>query len=272
MALRPHREAEPILPDAHAGVEDDPVTEHYVRQAHMGGDRAVPTDAHTLSNHAAGADPRARSDLRLRPDDGAGIDADAIPEPRRRMDQRVRGNAALGEARLRSQRPRVEPRDHSGIGPVWFLANERNRALGNARRELRRDEADAGAGRGERVGVFRVVHVGDLVGLGALKCCRAAHQAPGIGAGRQRHASDLRDLRQRQGRGSFDRVRSGHLGSNCGGGGVGAAREALRRIMVVAARFELATQSPRLPKPAPARFQTSAPRRPPSEPRGLGAP
>ena len=84
----------------------------------MGGDRAVPTDAHTLSNHAAGADPRARSDLRLRPDDGAGIDADAIPEPRRRMDQRVRGHAGLAEARLRSQRPRVEPRDDLGIGPV----------------------------------------------------------------------------------------------------------------------------------------------------------
>ena len=81
MALRPHREAEPILPDAHAGVEDDPVTEHYVRQAHMGGDRAVPTDAHTLSNHAAGADPRARSDLRLGPTTAPG--STPTPSPSR---------------------------------------------------------------------------------------------------------------------------------------------------------------------------------------------
>ena len=128
--------------------------------------------------------------------------------------------------------------------------------VGNARRELRRDEADAGACRGERVGVFRVVHVGDLVGPGALECCRAAHQAPGIGAGRQRHAGDLRDLLQRQGRGSFDRVRSGHLGSNAAEAGSGAAREALRRIMVVAARFELATQSP-LSEAGSSTFQTS---------------
>jgi hypothetical protein len=49
-----------------------------------------------------------------------------------------------------------------------------------------------------------MVHVGDLVGPGALESTGAAHHALGIGAGGYRDAGNFSDLRQGQRRRSFD--------------------------------------------------------------------
>ena len=44
VALRPHGEAEAVLADAHARMEDDPVAEEGMGDRHVGADRAVAAD------------------------------------------------------------------------------------------------------------------------------------------------------------------------------------------------------------------------------------
>ena len=54
--LRPHGEAEAVLADAHARMEDDPVADEGVGNGHVGGDRAVPSDLHLRADDRMGAD------------------------------------------------------------------------------------------------------------------------------------------------------------------------------------------------------------------------
>ena len=108
MPLRSHGEAEAVLADAHAGMEDDPVADEGVGNGHVGGDRAVPADLHLGADHGMGADQGAGADLRMRADDGAGIDPDPVLQPGRRMDEGARRDARRGEGGFRPHRGREQ--------------------------------------------------------------------------------------------------------------------------------------------------------------------
>ena len=78
----PMREAEAVLADADARMDDDAVADQRVLDDGVGADEAVAPDRHRLADDGAGRDDRAAADLGARADDRAGLDAHAILEPR----------------------------------------------------------------------------------------------------------------------------------------------------------------------------------------------
>ena len=127
--LRPHGEAEAVLPDAHAGMEDDAVADEArgrrSRSAPIEQSRPIFTCGPITR---MGADEGAGADFGRRSDDGAGIDRDAVLQPRRGMDE--------GAGRNSRRRRRSDP-GRMADGKQQ-RQNLREDAIG-----LRRDDRDA---------------------------------------------------------------------------------------------------------------------------------
>ena len=130
MAAGTEREAEAVLADMDAGVDDDAVADQRAGDSRLGADDAVAADAHARADNGVGADQRAGADLRPGADHRAGIDDDAGLEPRRRMDEGGRGDAGFAESRARLGRLRIEPRHRLGHRPVRLWRDEQGAALG----------------------------------------------------------------------------------------------------------------------------------------------
>src|SRR5690606_20798544 len=82
MALSAHGEAEAVLADFGARVQDDAVADERMLQHDAGADGAVAADAHAGADHGIRRDDRARADLRSRADARSGVNDDAGLEPR----------------------------------------------------------------------------------------------------------------------------------------------------------------------------------------------
>ncbi len=66
MARRPHHEAETVLADANAGMDDDAVADQRIHQRNARTDRAIAADAHPGTDDGIGPDHRAGADLGVR--------------------------------------------------------------------------------------------------------------------------------------------------------------------------------------------------------------
>ena len=66
-----HGEAEAVLADAHARMDDDPVADEGMGDGRQRPDVAVAADGDTVADHGAGGDARAAADAGLGADDGA---------------------------------------------------------------------------------------------------------------------------------------------------------------------------------------------------------
>ena len=66
-----HGEAEAVLADAHARMDDDPVADEGMGDGRQGADVAVAADGDAVADHGAGGDARAAPDAGLGGDDGA---------------------------------------------------------------------------------------------------------------------------------------------------------------------------------------------------------
>ena len=61
VALGAHGEAEPVLADPHAGMQDDPVADQRVHDGGAGADVAAAADGHPVADDGAGGDPSCRA-------------------------------------------------------------------------------------------------------------------------------------------------------------------------------------------------------------------
>src|ERR1039457_3820905 len=85
VASRAQHVAEAILADLAARMNDDPVADQRVADDRSGPDRAIAPDAHLGSDYRRRPHDAAAADFRARPDHRAGLDGDAVFQPRGRM-------------------------------------------------------------------------------------------------------------------------------------------------------------------------------------------
>ena len=83
---RAHGEAEAVLADAHARMDDHPVADEGVGDGRQRADVAVAADGDAIADDRAGGDARAAADAGLGADDGAGLDDDALLQLGGRVD------------------------------------------------------------------------------------------------------------------------------------------------------------------------------------------
>ena len=105
MTLRAHHEAEAVLTDIAARMDDDAIPYKRIGDHHIGPDRAITTDAHLRPDDGIGPDQSTGPDLRRRSNHRTGIDCDTGFESCRRVDMRAGDIASFGERR-RPQRLR----------------------------------------------------------------------------------------------------------------------------------------------------------------------
>src|SRR5262245_64966022 len=86
MAAGAHGEAEPILADPHAGMQDHPIADERMGEARPRPHVAVTSDAYPIADDRARRDRGAAADLGLPADDGAGLHRHLLFELGRRMD------------------------------------------------------------------------------------------------------------------------------------------------------------------------------------------
>ena len=206
----PHGEAETVLAEAGARMDDDAVAEERVGQGRAGADRAVAPDPHVGADAGVRADHGAGADL------GTGADRRRRDRRGRRASRRASGwmwAPGATPAAPKSEPGRIasgcKPGEEAGIDPVGIAQDEGHGAGRDAGGEARRDEAEAGPGRGERVAVAGVVHVGDVVRRRRISSGRGAgDHAVGVRALGQRNASSLGDGAEAEGggRGEEDRI------------------------------------------------------------------
>ena len=113
MPFAAHGEAEAVLADRHARMNDDIVADQSVSDNRAWTDEAVSPDGAAIADHGASGDARARTDPRFRADDCARLDSDAVLQPGARVD--------MGGIHRATRRPRgtgvgVEKRQRLGMG------------------------------------------------------------------------------------------------------------------------------------------------------------
>ena len=82
MAARAGREAEPVLPDGDARMDDDAVADQRVLDDGVGADEAIAPDRYRLADDGAGRDDCAAADLGARADNRPGLHAHPVLQPR----------------------------------------------------------------------------------------------------------------------------------------------------------------------------------------------
>src|SRR5579872_677638 len=108
VAARPHGEAESVLADMDAGMDDDAVADQGAENRRAGADGAVAPDPDVRANDGVGADHRSGADFRAGPDHRAGIDHDSGFKLRGRVDGSAWRDAGLAEGRTRARSARIE--------------------------------------------------------------------------------------------------------------------------------------------------------------------
>ena len=99
VAAQTQHEAEAVLTDLAARMNDDPVADQGVCDNGSRPDRTIATDAHFGADDRRCPDNGAGADFDPRPDHRAGFDRDAAFEPRARVDMTAGHASCLGERR-----------------------------------------------------------------------------------------------------------------------------------------------------------------------------
>src|SRR5690606_38324883 len=126
VALRTYREAEAILADAHARVQNDAVAHQRVRHARVGADEAVAADGTPIADDGARSDDGAAANHRLRPDDGPRLYDNAILELGAGIDE----PGAAWTRHLGAKRIRIEELQGQCKAAIRRFGQQRGRPLG----------------------------------------------------------------------------------------------------------------------------------------------
>src|SRR5450830_661974 len=105
VAVAAHHEAEAVLTDPAARMNDDAIADQRGGDRRPGANRTIAPDPHLGPNYRSGPDNGAGTDLGARTDHRARLDGDTVFQPRARMHMRASHLARLGERR-RPQRVR----------------------------------------------------------------------------------------------------------------------------------------------------------------------
>jgi hypothetical protein len=135
----------------------------------LGADIAVAADLDVGPDHRAGPDDGARADLDPRADHDQRIDDDAVLEARGGIDDRRRRDAFGTEPGLRPQRVGVPLAGEFDEHLERFRGPQHGGALGHLRLEARADQAGAGLGGGELVGIFEIIEEGEMHRTGLVE-------------------------------------------------------------------------------------------------------
>ena len=177
MALAAHGEAEAVLADRHARMDDHIIADQGVGDHSTRADEAVPPDGAAITDDGAGGDARARAYLGLGADDRARLDGDTRFQAGAGVDMSgIRWGAS---SRLRGARFRIEERERFRIGAVGLRRQQHRRCGGSARGVLGLDEAGAGPGLRELRQIFRIVEKGDIGGAGRIERADVRHEGGG---------------------------------------------------------------------------------------------
>src|SRR5262249_46263286 len=193
------KEAEAVLADAAARMDDPPVTDERVHDRRAGADRAAAADPHAGADHGVGDDHRAGADLGARPDDDPGVDGHVALEPRRGVHGRARTDAGCPEQRGWTVRGRKQRARHRDEGAVGLLGAQGRDAGRNVLDEAIGDQAGAGPGGGQLARILRVVEERHVAGAGAIERRDVVDAAGEIGRLTRLGPRESRDLADREG-------------------------------------------------------------------------
>ena len=167
-------EAIAILADAAGGVDQDVVADQGELDRRAGADIAVPADLDVGADHRARADHRAGADLDPGADHHQRIDDDAVLQMGGRIDNGRRRDAVIVEPGLRAKRIGVPfaRQLHEG---AERLAGQHRHIGGHLGLEAQADQAGAGLGRLELIGVSEVVEKRQMHGTGLVERSEPDH-------------------------------------------------------------------------------------------------
>ena len=208
MTARTHGEAESVLADAHAWMNDHPVADQRGHHARPGADDAHPADAHVGADHRIGSDHRASADFRARPDDRAGIDGHAGLEPGQWVDIGARRDAMGVEQRKRPRSVGIELCGDNGAGAVGIARQQPRDMRGNAILVALTHEAGRGFGSGQLVHIFGIVEKDEVARPRLIERRDAENLLAEVRAFVRRGAGPCDNIRQR---GRHRPTEEGHL-------------------------------------------------------------
>ena len=156
IAFAVHHEAEAILADPAAGMNDDPIADQGIADRRARADRAVAPDAHLGADHAVCAYHGTGADLGAWPDDRAGLQHDAVFQARGWMHVGAR-RIVRWIKRRRPQRMREQLARDRNESPKRLRHDERGDAGRQAMGKRRGRQTSPGMGLRGRVGETGVV-------------------------------------------------------------------------------------------------------------------
>ncbi len=203
-------EAVAVLPDAAAGMDQDVVADQRKLDGGTGADIAVAADPHVGPDHRAGADHGARADLDPGADHRQRVDDNAVFQMRRGVDDGRRRDAVIVEPGLRPERVAMPLAGDLHEG-AERLGGAQDRDMGGYPGfEARADQAGAGPGRGELVGVFEIVEKRQMHGPGFVERSQPPDGAAALRGISQYRLCQRGDISQRRRRRLLEEVRLRH--------------------------------------------------------------
>src|SRR5262249_7142823 len=124
-----HGEAEAILADAYAGMDDHIVAHNRVHERRAGADVAGLTEDHAVAHHGIRSDCRPVSDGGFAPYHGTRLDDDALTKARHRMHELAAG-VRVSRGRLAAQRIWIEQGYGAGECCIGGGRNQLRRRFG----------------------------------------------------------------------------------------------------------------------------------------------
>ena len=194
MSARTEGEAEAVLTDMGAGVDDHPVADQRRDDRRRCSDSAVAADPHPGADHGIGTNDRAGADFRAAPDHRSRIDNHTGLQPCRRVDHRRGGDAALVEDGSRLDGARKQLRHHLGHGAIGLARHQRRTAGWRQIRMARTDESSRSARRLEKLKISGIVEEGQIAGARLVERRDVGDDAVRVGFTRQSRAAPAGDF------------------------------------------------------------------------------
>ena len=178
VALATHREAETILANHDAGMDDHAIADQRVQDHRIGGNRTIAANGNGRSDYGISAYDCCFADFRALADDRARLDFDTGLQPSGRMDRGSRCDAIVravigtGKAQRLWEKVGQKPR----IGPVRFGRLQRGGIAGNLSDMTSRTQAGRGLRRCQLFDVSGIVQKGDIARSGCIQRRKAGYQ------------------------------------------------------------------------------------------------
>ena len=203
-------EAIAVLPDAAGGMDQDVVADQRELDRGAGADIAVAADLDVGADHRARADHGAGADLDPGADHRERIDDDAVFQMGGRIDDRRWRDAVIVEPGLRAKRIGVPFARQLHEGAERLAGPQHRHMGGHLGLEARADQAGAGLGRLELIGVSEVVEKRQMHGTGFVERSEAPDHLTAASGVDQYRSRQRGQFGQRRGRRLLEEYRLRH--------------------------------------------------------------